>query len=85
MKFFVLIAFILICSSVAVEQSATLKTLPAPCHEFFLPCNISYHNVATLGIVPKEVLKKTRDEMDILQSLTANEYFGMNLGTSRFD
>jgi len=84
MKFFVSTVFLLICSSVAVQQSATLKTLPAPCHEFFLPCNISYHNVATLGIVPKEVLKKTRDEMDILQSLTANEYFGMNLGTETF-
>eukprot|EP00944_MAST-04C_sp_MAST-4C-sp1_P001446 g1446.t1 len=60
------------------------KALPVPCDEFYVPCNMSYHNVATLGIVPKQVLQKTRDEMDVLQTLTANEYFGMNLGTEIF-
>ena len=78
----ILLLILIICCVANVD--ASLKILPAPCEEFYVPCNISYHNVATLGIVPKEVLKKTRDEMDILQSLTANEYFGMNLGTEIF-
>lgn len=56
------------------------RPLPAPCTDFYLPCNISYHNVATLGLVARETLKKTRADIDVLQSLTANEYFGMNLG-----
>ncbi len=56
------------------------RPLPAPCTDFYLPCNLSYHNVATLGIVAKETLAKTRHDIDVLQSLTANEYFGMNLG-----
>ena len=56
------------------------RPLPAPCTDFYLPCNISYHNVATLGLVARETLEKTRADIDVLQSLTANEYFGMNLG-----
>jgi hypothetical protein len=56
------------------------RSLPAPCTDFYLPCNVSYHNVATLGIVARETLSKTRQDIDVLQSLTANEYFGMNLG-----
>ncbi len=52
------------------------RTLPAPCTDFYVACNISYHNVATLGIVPREVVRKTVHDIETLQSLTANEYFG---------
>lgn len=53
-----------------------LRQLPAPCGEFLVPCNLSYHNVATLGIMPRAAMLATRSDMDLLQSLTANEYFG---------
>ena len=79
---------VVVCFSVLSWSRGTQgfvpRPLPAPCTDFYLPCNMSYHNVATLGIVAKETLAKTREEIDLLQSLTANEYFGMNLGGDVF-
>ena len=58
------------------DMATTIRQLPAPCGDFLVPCNLSYHNVATLGIMPREAMQATRTDMDLLQSLTANEYFG---------
>ena len=92
----VVMAFAVVVVTVATVATATatansvqrhepfqlLRQLPAPCDDFLVPCNVSYHNVATLGIMPREAITLTRADMDELQSMTANEYFGgsfMNL------
>jgi selenocysteine lyase/cysteine desulfurase len=59
-----------------VAGPCLLRELPAPCSDFYVACNVSYHNVATLGIMPREALQATAADMTVLQSSTANEYFG---------
>jgi hypothetical protein len=44
------------------------RALPAPCTDFYIPCNVSYHNVATLGPVPKVSMEKAFAEEQLLQA-----------------
>ena len=61
---------------VGVRGVSAERALPAPCTEYFVPCNISCHNVATLGPMPRPAMASTVRDIEELQALTANNYFG---------
>lgn len=69
----------LVATIMAAVAAVAERTLPAPCSEFYTPCDVSYHNVATLGPVPKVAMEQAFADEQLLQTLTANEYFDENL------
>eukprot|EP00466_Bigelowiella_natans_P006372 jgi/Bigna1/135083/aug1.28_g9791 len=54
------------------------RTLPAPRADFLVPDNLDYHNVATLGPSPRQVVDATMKAVLELESNPTNEYFGGN-------
>jgi len=52
------------------------RSLPAPREDFFVPANLSYHNVATLGLCPRTVVAAATAGWEAMEADPAQRYFG---------